>query len=158
MTKIHKGEHAEYLDRLSNLEQKRQEMVWLAELWRDYKLKRAKEWYENEKQITEEEYSSEKNGLCEKMITNLQEKKKRLLEDKESFDINLYETEMKGNTRKLRNKKNAFAMSYEYNEKPSNKKGKTTGPVLNYEIPEFDILEDLSVIRRVIQSEMFNLV
>lgn len=76
-----------FVDRLKELERERDDTIDRATMWRDYQLSIAKTLFHQEREQIEQDYLQEKNGLKEKMLQQLEERRKRLREDRETLTI-----------------------------------------------------------------------
>ncbi|EPZ33430.1 Sds3-like domain-containing protein [Rozella allomycis CSF55] len=146
MERLKKGENEEFLDQLNVLERKKKEKLWLAQVWEEYQLACLQSLYEAELEQVESEYLMEKDGMREKMIGKLLEKKKKLQEEKDVYDIaneisvESFNRSVQG-ARKLRKRANEMSSI----EKGRNKK--SNGPVVNYELKDNEINEDVVFLR-----------
>ncbi|RUP52403.1 Sds3-like-domain-containing protein, partial [Jimgerdemannia flammicorona] len=84
---IQDGTQPEFLERLADLEDTRDTMIDQKRLFRNFQLECAGNQYELETKQAEEEYMAEKQGLREKMLAGVEERRKKLKEDKDNLDI-----------------------------------------------------------------------
>ncbi|KAL2914869.1 histone deacetylase and transcriptional regulator [Polyrhizophydium stewartii] len=87
LKEIRLGQHPDYLEALAQLERERDAAILKAELFREYELQCAQEIYDKEHEAALAEYMAEKEGLREKMLGDLEERKRKLKEDRDSFDV-----------------------------------------------------------------------
>lgn len=66
--------------------QRLQERLWSAACWRDYQLASVQKAFEAEIELIEREFETEKTNLKEKLLNELLEQKKRLLEGRDTAD------------------------------------------------------------------------
>ena len=96
------GSNRVYLQKVAQLEKNRDNRIWLAELWKKYQLECLVKVLARDKELSEQEYKvkrhlfictshghpqTERDGLREKMTNSLVEKKKKMLEERDSADV-----------------------------------------------------------------------
>ncbi|CAI2165496.1 1988_t:CDS:10 [Funneliformis geosporum] len=95
---MREGTHPEYEERLQQLIDKREQTLEKARFYRDYRLGCVERMFDAEKRQVEDDYMLEKQGLKEQMLADMDERRKKLKEDYESFDITS-DAAMDGNPR-----------------------------------------------------------
>ena len=122
-------------------------MIRVAELFRDYQLSIAETLYKAEVDQCIEEYKTEKEGLKAKIMQGIEDKKRRLRDDRDNFDIN-NESEVQRN----QTNKRATRMTATKVVTDESKKGKRPGrstAVLGFMLKEHEIYDDMAVFRKV---------
>ncbi|KAI9105947.1 Sds3-like-domain-containing protein [Phlyctochytrium arcticum] len=84
---ITQGQHPEFVDILRVFERDRIEAMEYASYFKDYQLECANVIYEHEHDYTIAEYKREREALRERMLQVLDDKKRKLREDRENFDV-----------------------------------------------------------------------
>ncbi|KAJ3231885.1 hypothetical protein HDU81_003450 [Chytriomyces hyalinus] len=84
---VQDGTHQEFEERVALLEFERKAAIKRAELLRNYQLECANSMYQAEKEAYDQEYLAEKQGLRDKILHQLEERRKKLKEDRENFDL-----------------------------------------------------------------------
>ncbi|KAF9168118.1 histone deacetylase and transcriptional regulator [Actinomortierella ambigua] len=148
---IFSGAHPDFHDKIVDLEETRDSAIEKASLYRDYQNACAQQAYEAEIQNAEEEYMTEREGLREKMLADVEAKRRALREDKENLDIGndfaIESTTRPHHTRKLRKRGQ--------DTEPGNKgtKRKASQPAgARWQAPESDAMDDMAAIRKVVSS------
>ncbi|KAI9276373.1 Sds3-like-domain-containing protein [Sporodiniella umbellata] len=144
-----KDTHTTYLDGLRDLENMRQKMIDDGQLFREYQKQITDHQFELEIYQAEEEYLLETHEVREKMFNVLEEKRRKLKEDKDNYDLAydlILDTQSRLNRRNLR-KRGADTM-----ESKANKKKQMNGPALVFKLKENDLNSDMQQIRNAIQS------
>lgn len=144
-----KDTHTTYLDGLRDLENMRQKMIDDGQLFREYQKQMADHQFELEIYQAEEEYLLETQEIREKMFNVLEEKRRKLKEDKDNYDLTydlILDTQSRLNRRNLRKR------GTENPENKSNKKKQMNGPALVFKLKEDDLNSDMQDIRNAIQS------
>jgi breast cancer metastasis-suppressor 1-like protein len=85
--KISEGKHDKYQQKMKDLDKRKEEKVWAAEQWKQYQLMNINNVFEAEKKMAEDEFQSEKDQLKEKMVVALQDKQKKLEEEKNNLNL-----------------------------------------------------------------------
>ena len=81
------GSHEEFEERLFDLEEAKRQAVLSAALFRDYQLEMARKSAQTELQAAEDEYMAEKQGLREKLLASIEERRRQLKDERENLDI-----------------------------------------------------------------------
>ncbi|KAF9196543.1 Breast cancer metastasis-suppressor 1 [Haplosporangium sp. Z 11] len=151
MDAILNGIHPDFHDQLEDLAQARDTAIANARLYRDYQFGCAQHAYELETELAEEEYMAEREGLREKMLAAIDNKRRALRDDKENLDItNDYALEP---TSRAHHKRNLRKRGPEAEVGAKNSKRKTNlPPSAKWLAADTDALEDLSLIRKIVPS------
>ncbi|PRP82638.1 suppressor of defective silencing 3-like [Planoprotostelium fungivorum] len=131
------GTHQGFLKKCQELEEQQRQRLWAAERWRDYQIENINSIFAAEKQQGEDEYDNEKKSLQEKMINTVQEKKKKLLDEKttaEEKNVNARTSQRKRNGKELKD--------------GGSIKRKLNPPHILYTLREDEIKEDLAIIHK----------
>ncbi|KAG0202059.1 hypothetical protein BGX28_005309 [Mortierella sp. GBA30] len=151
MDAILNGVHPDFHDQLQDLAETRDTTIANARLYRDYQFECAQQAYELETEMAEEEYNGEREGLREKMLTVIDNKRRALRDDKENLDIAndfaLEPVSRAHHTRKLRKR----VPDAEVGAKSSKRKANMPAPV-KWMAVDSDALEDLNSLRKVVPS------
>nr|XP_020472593.1 breast cancer metastasis-suppressor 1-like protein-A isoform X2 [Monopterus albus] len=135
----------EYLEPLANLQENMQIRTKVAGIYRELCLESVKNKYECEIQAASQHWESEKLLLFDTVQSELEEKIRRLEEDRHSIDITseLWNDELHSRKNK---KKDPFC--------PVKKKKPVvvSGPYIVYMLQDLDILEDWTAIRKAMAS------
>ncbi|KAJ1977022.1 hypothetical protein H4R34_003749 [Dimargaris verticillata] len=141
------GNHPIYLDKVKRLSAIRDEAIHKAKLHYEYQLDSAYQQYSEDMRKAEEEYTSEKEELREKLRANIEDRLKRLNEDKDILDItqdfNL-DGSSRGNTKRNLRKRGADQAEP---AKPSKRKHAAT-TALNCRLPEDEATDDLALMKK----------
>ncbi|XP_022520484.2 breast cancer metastasis-suppressor 1-like protein-A [Astyanax mexicanus] len=139
------GKASEYLDPLANLQENMQIRTKVAGIYRELCLESVKHKYDCETQAAFQHWESEKLLLFDTVQTELEEKIRRLEEDRHSIDITseLWNDELQSRKNK---KKDPFS--------PDKKKKPVvvSGPYIVYMLQDLDILEDWTAIRKAMAT------
>ncbi|KAK3563674.1 hypothetical protein QTP86_034104 [Hemibagrus guttatus] len=149
------GKAPEYLEPLANLQENMQIRTKVAGIYRELCLESVKHKYDCETQAAFQHWESEKLLLFDTVQTELEEKIRRLEEDRHSIDITseLWNDELQSRKNK---KKDPF--SPEKKKKPVVCKGvqlcslTCTRPYIVYMLHDLDILEDWTAIRKAMAT------
>ncbi|XP_045916121.1 breast cancer metastasis-suppressor 1-like protein-A isoform X5 [Micropterus dolomieu] len=137
----------EYLEPLANLQENMQIRTKVAGIYRELCLESVKNKYECEIQAACQHWESEKLLLFDTVQSELEEKIRRLEEDRHSIDITS-ELWNDGLHSRKNKKKDPFC--------PVKKKKPVvvSGPYIVYMLQDLDILEDWTAIRKFLQSSL----
>uniref|UniRef100_A0A1A9WB20 S10_plectin domain-containing protein n=1 Tax=Glossina brevipalpis TaxID=37001 RepID=A0A1A9WB20_9MUSC len=135
--------HPEYLRRLKKLEYQFKERLRLNEIYRDYLKECVERDYILEKKAAEKEYEEKKVDLKDNILTDFEERRKLIENERFSLELTNDSMEIKPTvTRKLRRRPNEPVPVVEKRRKP------TTGQLLVYMLDEKEIENDLKIIQR----------
>lgn len=138
------GTHSEYLKRIKKLETEYKERLRLNEVHRDYLFECLEREYAFEKNAADKEYEDKKVDLRENLLTDYEDKRKMIENERNTMELNSDSTEIKPTvTRKLRRRPND-PMPLTTNEK---RRKPNTGQLI-YQLDEKDIDMDLKFLTR----------
>uniref|UniRef100_A0A3B4YZ16 BRMS1 like transcriptional repressor n=1 Tax=Stegastes partitus TaxID=144197 RepID=A0A3B4YZ16_9TELE len=142
LAEVEAGRAAEYLEPLAVLLENMQVRTKVAGIYRELCLESVKNKYDCEIQAACQHWESEKLLLFDTVQSELEEKIRRLEEDRHSIDITseLWNDELSGR------KKRRDALSP---DKKRRRPSVVSGPYIVYMLPDLDILEDWTAIRKV---------
>eukprot|EP01114_Cavostelium_apophysatum_P023047 TRINITY_DN8560_c0_g3_i1.p1 TRINITY_DN8560_c0_g3~~TRINITY_DN8560_c0_g3_i1.p1 ORF type:complete len:404 (+),score=100.29 TRINITY_DN8560_c0_g3_i1:231-1442(+) len=147
---ISSGTHHLLQKRSKDLEEARLQKTWAAEKWKEYQIQNIEALFEAEKRQAEEDYKVDIKNLREKMLDNTLERKRKLVEEKNTMNISADGTE-RVMTRTLRRrggiKDTKDTASYKKRLNP---------PSINYTLKEAEISDDLSVLLRNTANSSYN--
>ncbi|KAI9481631.1 MAG: Sds3-like-domain-containing protein [Benjaminiella poitrasii] len=141
----YRDKHALYLDGLRDLELMRQKMIYDGSLFREYQDQVTDNQFRLEIYQAEEEYTAETQEIREKLFNVLEEKRKKLKEDKDNCDLAYGDVILDSQSRM--HKRNLRKRGPDHAENKSNKKKQTTGPTMALRLKDDDILCDLQAMR-----------
>ncbi|TRY75946.1 hypothetical protein DNTS_033503 [Danionella cerebrum] len=145
LQEVMSGKAAEYLDPLATLQENMQIRTKVAGIYRELCLDSVKNKYDCETQAAFQHWESEKLLLFDTVQSELEEKIRRLEEDRHSIDITseLWNDELQSRKNK---KKDPFS--------PDKKKKPVvvSGPYIVYMLQDLDILEDWTAIRKAMAT------
>lgn len=145
LSEVEAGRAAEYLEPLAGLLESMQVRTKVAGVYRELCLDSVKNKYECEIQAACQHWESEKLLLFDSVQSELEEKIRRLEEDRHSIDITseLWSDEVSGR----RKRRDALSP-----EKKRRRPSVVSGPYIVYMLPDLDILEDWTSIRKAIAT------
>ncbi|KAM8737112.1 breast cancer metastasis-suppressor 1-like protein-A [Acanthopagrus latus] len=145
LAEVEAGRAAEYLEPLAVLLENMQVRTKVAGIYRELCLESVKNKYECETQAASQHWESEKLLLFDTVQSELEEKIRRLEEDRHSIDITseLWNDEVTGR------KKRQDALSP---DKKRRRPSVVSGPYIVYMLPDLDILEDWTAIRKAVAT------
>ncbi|CAO3662356.1 unnamed protein product [Rhizopus stolonifer] len=147
-----KATHVSYLDGLSDLENTRQKMIDDGQLFKEYQKQMTDHQFETEIYQAEEEYLLETQEIREKLYNVLEEKRRKLKEDKDNCDL-AYDAILDSQSRS--NKRNLRRRGAENLDNKSNKKKQMNGPALVFKLKEDSINTDIQQMRNVSPRSFF---
>ncbi|KAF6729070.1 Breast cancer metastasis-suppressor 1-like protein-A [Oryzias melastigma] len=145
LTEVEAGRATEYLDPLEVLRENMQVRTKVAGIYRQLCLESVKNKYDCEIQAACQHWESEKLLLFDTVHSELEEKIRRLEEDRHSIDITseLWNDELSG-----RKKRRDVLSPDKKRRRPS----VVSGPYIVYMLPDLDILEDWTTIRKAVAT------
>uniref|UniRef100_H3DHJ4 BRMS1 like transcriptional repressor b n=1 Tax=Tetraodon nigroviridis TaxID=99883 RepID=H3DHJ4_TETNG len=145
LAEVEAGRAAEYLEPLAVLLENMQVRTKVAGVYRELCLESVKHKYDCETQAACQHWESEKLLLYDTVQNELEEKIRRLEEDRHSIDITseLWNDEVSGR------KKRRDALSP---DKKRRRPSVVSGPYIVYMLPDLDILEDWTAIRKAVAT------
>ncbi|XP_016133617.1 breast cancer metastasis-suppressor 1-like protein-A [Sinocyclocheilus grahami] len=145
LQEVMSGKAPEYLEPLADLQENKQIRTKIAGIYRELCLESVKNKYDCETQAALQHWESEKLLLFDTVQSELEEKIRRLEEDRHSIDITseLWNDELQSRKNK---KKDPFS--------PDKKKKPVvvSGPYIVYMLQDLDILEDWTAIRKAMAT------
>ncbi|XP_018590857.1 breast cancer metastasis-suppressor 1-like protein-A [Scleropages formosus] len=139
------GSAAEYLEPLANLQENMQIRTKVAGIYRELCLESVKNKYDCEIQAAFQHWESEKLLLFDTVQSELEEKIRRLEEDRHSIDIT---SELWNDGLQSRKNKKKDPFSPDKKKKPV----VVSGPYIVYMLQDLDILEDWTAIRKAMAT------
>eukprot|EP01092_Planopodium_desertum_P007870 TRINITY_DN324_c0_g1_i2.p1 TRINITY_DN324_c0_g1~~TRINITY_DN324_c0_g1_i2.p1 ORF type:complete len:329 (-),score=11.17 TRINITY_DN324_c0_g1_i2:330-1316(-) len=136
--KIKDKSHEGLLAKAKDLEEQKMKKLRKADQWKNYQLQSILTIYEADCRQAEEEYEVDKDSIAHDMIAALQEKHKKLYDEKQS--LNLTSGEAKPVTRSLRRRHKE--------SQTRDQRRRLNPPQIDYHLPSADIIEDLHLIRK----------
>ncbi|XP_033844734.1 breast cancer metastasis-suppressor 1-like protein-A [Periophthalmus magnuspinnatus] len=145
LSEVEAGKASEYLEPLAVLLENMQVRTKVAGIYKELCLESVKNKYECEIQAASQHWESEKLLLFDTVQNELEEKIRRLEEDRHSIDITseLWNDELSGR------KKRRDALSP---DKKRRRPSVVSGPYIVYMLPDLDILEDWTAIRKAVAT------
>lgn len=145
LAEVEAGQASEYLEPLAVLLENMQVRTKVAGVYKELCLESVKNKYECEIQAANQHWESEKLLLFDTVQNELEEKIRRLEEDRHSIDITseLWNDELSGR------KKRRDALSP---DKKRRRPSVVSGPYIVYMLPDLDILEDWTAIRKAVAT------
>eukprot|EP00128_Syssomonas_multiformis_P005625 Colp12_sorted_trinity150504_noHs@20755 len=143
---IKSGAHTELLQQIELLEQRRNDRIRIAELYRKYQLENINNQISSEKKEAENEYQMRKEEVADMLLQSVLDKKRKIEEDRNNNDLTtdfVIETRTQGVKRNLRNRKGEPAQP-----EKRRKVQAVVGPSLVYALKESEVLEDIALIRK----------
>ncbi|XP_038078178.1 breast cancer metastasis-suppressor 1-like protein [Patiria miniata] len=137
---VQKGDSMDY-KKLSELEQTMTMRSHIAGVLRELRLNNIKNKYESEGKASHENHESEKMLLKDMLRAELEEKIRRLEEDRHNID---FTTELWNETQALKSKGKKFDMTSDRKKKPVT----VAGPYIIYKLRDQEILEDWTTIMK----------
>ncbi|CAG8514452.1 8645_t:CDS:2 [Paraglomus occultum] len=141
LKEIQDGTNSDFQESLQELIEIRDNTVTKAELYREYLLECVKRMYEAEASQAEEDYSTEKQGLKEKMLAEVEERRRKLKEDKDSYDL-LHDVTVETAPRQHSQRKLRGTKAKDEVE-PKTKRSKVAGPSVTARLTDREIEDDL---------------
>eukprot|EP00026_Physarum_polycephalum_P014131 Phypoly_transcript_14608.p1 GENE.Phypoly_transcript_14608~~Phypoly_transcript_14608.p1 ORF type:complete len:275 (+),score=56.87 Phypoly_transcript_14608:100-924(+) len=137
---IKNGTHPQFCEQCKELDDIKIERIAAAEQWKQYQLQNINNMFEAERLQAEEECTTEKRLLKDRLINTILDKKKKISEDKMTMNIT-DPTDTRTNTRQLR-RRGAPPPPPPVTQT----KKKLTPPSINYTLKDTEIQEDLNAI------------
>ncbi|XP_066542064.1 breast cancer metastasis-suppressor 1-like protein-A [Hoplias malabaricus] len=145
LQEVMSGKAAEYLEPLANLQENMQIRTKVAGIYRELCLESVKHKHDCETQAAFQHWESEKLLLFDTVQTELEEKIRRLEEDRHSIDIT---SELWNDELQSRKNKRKDPFSPDRKKKPV----VVSGPYIVYMLQDLDILEDWTAIRKAMAT------
>ncbi|KAJ3285967.1 hypothetical protein HK104_009232 [Borealophlyctis nickersoniae] len=148
MREVQEGIHPDFEDSVNQLAAERDWAIKKAELFRNYQIECANHLYQIEHETSMREYMQEKQSLRERMISGLEERKRKLKDDRENFDINNVDAAIEAQ-KTIGTRKATRATAAKQPEEKKEKRRKVTNMGgLVFLLKEHEILDDMGVVRR----------
>ncbi|KAI8918413.1 Sds3-like-domain-containing protein [Powellomyces hirtus] len=144
------GSHPEFQDIARTLEDDRNKAIVHAELFRDYQMECAAFMYRHEHDIAIADFKKEKEAVRERMLAVLEDKKRKVRDDRENFDVShiVAETTIEDHRTGTRKATRSHAAKNPEEKKEKRRKIASLAGIV-VAAPEDVALNDLSIIRRV---------
>ncbi|XP_061424413.1 breast cancer metastasis-suppressor 1-like protein [Lethenteron reissneri] len=142
LEEVKTGKASEYLEPLASLQQNMQIRTEVAGVYKEFCLTVVKHKYECELQGARQHLESEKLLLYDTVQNELEEKIRRLEEDRQNVDIT---SELWGDELRTKKKKKFDPFNPEKRKKPVT----VTGPYIVYMLWDSEILEDWTTIKKI---------
>ncbi|KAI8326387.1 hypothetical protein GQ54DRAFT_301262 [Martensiomyces pterosporus] len=151
LTLILRGTHPMFLEGVARLAAERDRMLASAEQNHRYLVSMHDKAYQRERDLAEKAYKSEKQTIYDKIAADIEERRKRLKEEKDNLDISMdfvFDTNSRTSSkRNLRKRGHDLLGLGEPTSRHQNKRKHAQG-VTMVGIPEEDIVSDLVALRR----------
>ncbi|KAI9358099.1 Sds3-like-domain-containing protein [Pilaira anomala] len=144
LKEAHLDTHYQYIEGLRNLEEMRQKMIGDGVLFREYQNQVTDKQFQLEIYQAEEEYTAETQEIREKLFTILEEKRRKLKEDKDNCDL-AYDVVLESQSRL--HKRNLRRRGPENSDNKTNKRKQMNGPALIFRLKDEDIHSDMQAMR-----------
>ncbi|CAJ0862918.1 3857_t:CDS:10 [Entrophospora sp. SA101] len=148
---MREGIHPEYEEQLQQLIEKREQMLEKARLYRSYRLECVEKMFEAEIKQVEKDYTTEKQGLKEQMLADIDERKKKIKEEYEGFDVTS-DSVIESSTRYHPQRKLRTRVKEETEVKV--KKTKLSRPTVSVKLHESEINDDLAEIGKLLKTHL----
>ncbi|XP_074660244.1 breast cancer metastasis-suppressor 1-like protein [Tubulanus polymorphus] len=147
LEEVRAGRAPEYLGPLAMLQDNMKTRTQVAGILKKLKLVNIRNNYECENQATRQNYESEKNLLYDSIKTDLEDKIRRLEEDRHNIDISSDLWNESQNMKKTRKKHDP--MNPDRRRKPVT----VSGPYIVYLLKDMDIIEDWTAIKKALKQQ-----
>jgi len=141
---IKNGTHQGFLKKCKELDEIREHKTWAAEKWREYQLQNIENIFLAEKKQAEDEYKADKKALREKMMNTAMEKRKKLLEEKNTMNL----TDFSDGTERMMTRTTRSKRGSKDSKEQPNYKRRLNPPHINYTLRENEIGEDIGLIQK----------
>ncbi|KAJ1928115.1 hypothetical protein FBU59_007158, partial [Linderina macrospora] len=151
LAQILRGTHPVFIDGVERLKVERDRMVEAAEQNHQYLVDLYSRTFQHDRDITEKAYRDEKQAIYDKIAADIEDRRRRLKEEKDSLDISMdFVFDPSARTSSKRNLRKRGAESLGLGEPTGRHTGKRKhNQVFGVQgIPEDDIISDLTAIRR----------
>ncbi|KAG2213645.1 hypothetical protein INT46_000820 [Mucor plumbeus] len=153
LKEANQDKHSTYIDGLKDLEMIRKKTIDDGVLFRKYQNEVTDNQFQLEIYQAEEEYTAEIQDIREKLFAGLDEKRRKLKEEKDNCDL-AYDVILESQARL--HKRNLRKREKEHPENKSSKKKQLTGPALVFKLKDDDILSDIQAMRNGLSSNTTN--
>ncbi|CAO3621036.1 unnamed protein product [Cunninghamella blakesleeana] len=144
INQAHNFTHRKYKEGLLLLESIRKKAIDNSRLFLDYQTEITDKQFTMEIDQAEEEYLAEKHEVREKLYAVLDEKRRKLKEDKDNCDLSydvVLETQTRMNKRSLRKR------GMDNGDNKTNRRKQVSGPQLVFRLKEEEVYDDLQAMR-----------
>ncbi|KJE91950.1 hypothetical protein CAOG_02996 [Capsaspora owczarzaki ATCC 30864] len=149
---LNSDEHPDFQKQAAMLERKKTDRLTTIELYRKLQLENIQHQHAFEKREIENEYQTKRGEIRDDILGSLQDKRKKLEEDKNAMDLaSELETRAMA-TRKLRRRVEAVKEPGVTQIEKKRKNATATGPPIVHLLDDGEINDDLNAIRRVTQK------
>ncbi|KAK2193250.1 hypothetical protein NP493_16g05040 [Ridgeia piscesae] len=146
LEEVKEGRAVEYLSPLAQLEENMSIYTEVAAILRELKIQNNKNKYEAEMQAARQNYESEKMLLYDQVKQDLEDKIRRLEEDRHNIDIT---SDLWNESQSMKKKKKNEFFSPERRRKPVT----VSGPYIVYMLKDMEIIEDWTAIKKALKQE-----
>ncbi|XP_013407838.1 breast cancer metastasis-suppressor 1-like protein-A [Lingula anatina] len=147
LEEVHAGLAHEYLSPLDELQENMRIRTEVAGIWRELELENIRNKYECEMQAAQQNFESEKIILYDTVKAELEEKIRRLEEDRHNIDIS---SDLWNESQNLkRNKRKVDPHNPDRRRKPIT----VSGPYIVYMLKDMDIIEDWTAIKKALKQQ-----
>ncbi|KAJ3016446.1 hypothetical protein HKX48_004021 [Thoreauomyces humboldtii] len=144
------GTDLEFQDATRSLEEAREKDALDAELFRNYRLECAALMYKHEHDLAITEFKAKRDGMKEKLMAGLEDKKRKMREERENFDVHHVLGEAPIDDQQMGTRKATRANAAKNPEEKKEKRRKIQAlPGLVVTVSEDAAASDLNLIRRV---------
>ncbi|KAI8092466.1 Sds3-like-domain-containing protein [Halteromyces radiatus] len=151
ISQAHNNTHRQYKEGLILLESIRQKTIEDGRLLRDYQTQVTDKQFTLEIHRAEEEYLAEKHEVREKLFAVLEEKRRRLKEEKDNCDL-AYDVVMESQTRM--NKRSLRKRGMDNGDNKLNKRKQVSGPTLIFRLKDEEVFDDLQAMRNGLTNQV----
>ncbi|KAI8333948.1 Sds3-like-domain-containing protein [Chlamydoabsidia padenii] len=144
INQAHNNTHQQYKEGLILLESTRQKTIDHGQLFRDYQTQVTDRQFTLEIHHAEEEYLAERNEVREKLFAVLEEKRRKLKEDKDNCDL-AYDVVLESHTRM--NKRSLRKRGMENGDGKLNKRKQLSVPAIVFRLKDEEMYDDLQAMR-----------
>eukprot|EP01105_Mastigella_eilhardi_P010745 TRINITY_DN2498_c1_g1_i1.p1 TRINITY_DN2498_c1_g1~~TRINITY_DN2498_c1_g1_i1.p1 ORF type:complete len:279 (-),score=88.10 TRINITY_DN2498_c1_g1_i1:346-1182(-) len=144
LEEVKAGTHPILVAQHTELDDMLQERVWAAEQWKQYQLDNLCAACEHEKSVADQECKLEKAATRERMLNKLGEKRRKILDSRSQMTLSAIARPMR--------KRQAPLQATTTSVTVSASRRKFNPPHISHALKESEIMEDLSAIRRALQT------
>ncbi|XP_067943716.1 breast cancer metastasis-suppressor 1-like protein [Watersipora subatra] len=150
LTELKDETSTEYLQPLKLLSEKLEQKLKVSLIRKDLRLELIKVQFDSEALAAHQNVENERKHLYDTVKGELEEKIRKLEEDRQSADINSDQGESQSYSRRMKAKKGTKTM---FKEKKKKKPVVVTSPYVIYMLEENDILEDWALIKKALKQK-----
>ena len=149
LTEVRAGRAQEYLQPLEELQLNMKNRMEVGAVLRELRLSNIQCKFEAEQMATEQNFQSEKELLWDYIKADLEDKIRKLEEDKNNVDFSTGLWEQTSSSLKSSRRKKADPLDPDRRKKPVT----VTGPYIVYMLRESDIIDDWTLIKKSLQQQ-----